>query len=184
MDTLFPPLSVSDTVLCQSAVSLLLHEQQLAAADASTSASVNPFVIERNFRVNQVAERAIRVRFDGVEHVVSVRSAGNGAADGDSGALLVRVNATGEWLPVRATRVPYPGRLTIKCSIDGVFSTFSAVVAPEGVAIFNEAGKTELQLAEPSYVALLRGDGADVSAASKVRVVCTYLLELSNVFRY
>lgn len=171
MATLFPPLHVSDTVLCQSAVSVLLHEQQLAGA-AATGTPCNPFVVERNFRVNHAAERAIRVRFDGTEHVISVRQVAAGSDGGDGGELLVRVNPTGAWLPVRATRVPHAGRLTIKCAIDGVFSTFSAVVAPDGLAIFNDGGKTELQLAEPSYVALLRGDGAGVSAASQVSWWC------------
>lgn len=55
--------------------------------------------------------------------------------------MHVRVSADRPWKEVRATVQPHAERFTLKCNIDGVFSTFSAVIAPDQVAIFNEVAK-------------------------------------------
>lgn len=62
------------------------------------------------------------------EHELSVKQV-------DAG-LQVRVDS-GCWRHVEAKRESHNGRFTIKCSIDGQLSTFSAVISPEEVSIFN-----------------------------------------------
>lgn len=53
--------------------------------------------------------------------------------------LQVKVNEN-DWKLVDAKSVigEQSGRFTIKCEIDGIFSTFSTVISPEQIAIFNE----------------------------------------------
>lgn len=64
-----------------------------------------------------------------LEHELSVKQV--------DGALQVRVDC-GSWKQVEAKRELHNGRFTIKCSIDGQLSSFSAVISPEEVSIFNE----------------------------------------------
>lgn len=53
------------------------------------------------------------------------------------GALQVRID-DGCWSQVEAKRESRDGRFTVRCSIDGQLSSFSAVISPEEVSIFNE----------------------------------------------
>lgn len=61
-DTLFPPLNVSDTVLCQAAVAVVLNELKINRN--SVASSNDPFVVESGFRMNHVAVRKISFKFN------------------------------------------------------------------------------------------------------------------------
>lgn len=56
--------------------------------------------------------------------------------------MHIRVAAGQPWKVVHATVESHAERFTLKCNIDGIFSTFSAVISPEQVAIFNEVIKS------------------------------------------
>lgn len=63
MDSLFPKLQVSESVLTQAAVAVILNESQATRSQLRTN---NPFVLEQNLRLNHIGIRNIRVKFDGV----------------------------------------------------------------------------------------------------------------------
>lgn len=64
-DTLFPPLNVSETVLCQAAVAVVLNELKFNRNSAIASGrSGDPFVFESGFRVNYVAVRTVNLKFN------------------------------------------------------------------------------------------------------------------------
>jgi len=56
-------------------------------------------------------------------------------------------------------------RFTLRTNIDGNFSNISAVVLPEYVAIFNNAGKIELEFVQPKF---LIADAASSNVSSAV----------------
>lgn len=178
---LFPPLAADERVLCETAVAVLLGERgQQQQESTTTAAGSNPFVVERDFRVNRVPERTIRLRCAGAEHAVTVRAvpADATAAAGDESSWQMRTSLAAEdsgWRSVTARRLPADGRrTTVQCSVDGAVGSFSAVLAADGrsVAHFGEAGKTEVGLTEPRFVGQLRGGGAgDASAAASASQV-------------
>lgn len=147
-DTLFPPLNVSETVLCQTAVAVLLNELKFNRNSAvSSGRSGDPFVVESGFRLNHVAVRNVNLKFNDKgckdsyvlviatkfhpfsEYVVSVKNLGD--------SFEVKID-NGNWKVVKPSLLDHPQRFSIKTNIDGVFTTFSAVISPEQVAIFNE----------------------------------------------
>ncbi|KAJ6599630.1 Methylcrotonoyl-CoA carboxylase subunit alpha, mitochondrial, partial [Pseudolycoriella hygida] len=153
-DTLFPPLNVSDTVLCQAAVAVVLNELKFSR---SSSRPGDPFVSESGFRINHVAVRKVNFKFNEKEYTVSVKNLGD--------SFEVQIN-DGKWKVVNPSLLDHPQRFSIKTNIDGIFSTFSAVISPEQVAVFNENGKTELTLVPPKF--LSQQNGEDSLGGSKV----------------
>lgn len=63
MDSLFPKLQISETVLSQAAVAVILNESQATHNQLLTN---NPFVLEENLRLNHIGIRNIRLQFNGV----------------------------------------------------------------------------------------------------------------------
>lgn len=154
-DTLFPPLKVSEKVLCQAAIAIVLNE--LKFNRNASGHSGDPFVVESGFRLNHVAVRKVNLKFNDKEYVVSVRNLGD--------SFEVRID-NGNWKVVKPSLVDHPQRFSIKTNIDGVFSTFSAVISPEQVAVFTENGKTELSIVPPKFLSQQNGD--DSTGGSKV----------------
>lgn len=62
MDSLFPELSINETLLSQAAVAITLNESQ---ATHNQLRSNNPFVLEENLRLNHIGIRSIRLKFNG-----------------------------------------------------------------------------------------------------------------------
>lgn len=63
------------------------------------------------------------------EYVVSLKNLGD--------SFEVKID-NGPWKVVKSSLLDHPQRFSIKTNIDGIFTTFSAVISPEQVAIFNE----------------------------------------------
>lgn len=63
-DTLFLPLSISDTVLCQAAVAIVLNELKFKQNSAASGRSGDAFVIESGFRINHVVIRRLNLKFN------------------------------------------------------------------------------------------------------------------------
>lgn len=141
---------MSDTVLCQAAVAVVLNELKFNRNGAASSEHFSdPFVVESGFRMNHVAIRKISLKFNDKgdyyfrkcfcinkfnipEYVLSVRNLGD--------SFEVKID-NGKWKVVKSSLLNHPQRFSIKTSIDGIFTTFSAVISPEQVAIFNEVEK-------------------------------------------
>lgn len=69
MDSLFPKLLVSDTLLSQASVAVILNESQ---ATQNQLRSNNPFVLEENLRLNHIGIRSIRLKFNDVGKILVV----------------------------------------------------------------------------------------------------------------
>lgn len=63
MDSLFPQLAVTNTVLSQAAVAVVLNESHATHGQLKTN---NPFVLEENLRLNHIGIRSLRLKFNGV----------------------------------------------------------------------------------------------------------------------
>lgn len=176
MDSLFPALSVTERQLCQAAVAVLQHERAATETTHQTTTTVtmrdsNPFLCERNFRINTRAIRTLRLRCHGAEHTIAIRQTHVDQPDHLQIRIGVAPDAPWQNVHVSRDRSARSDRLTIQTNIDGHLSAFSAVIGGGGedgdaISIFDESGKTELQFAQPTYVELLRGDGASSAAAS------------------
>lgn len=142
-DSLFPALKVSDEILIQAALAIELNS--LNAASMSSTALNNPFVAANGMRLNHVASRKYHFKYNDMDYTVAVRSP-NGA-----GVFDASING-GSWRCVKSSQINEADRFTIRTNIDGVFATVSAVVSPNSVAMFDENGKTELQLVEPKFL--------------------------------
>lgn len=64
-DSLFPKLSVSDDLLCQAAIALVLNENTAVLSNAQRAGNeTSAFIVEKNMRVNHSASRNILFKFN------------------------------------------------------------------------------------------------------------------------
>lgn len=158
-DTLFPPVVVPESRVCQAAVALLTNEWNAAALNARASGNESdPFHIGDNLRLNYEAVRDLKLKTGETVYRVAIKRSANGDQ------LNVRID-DGEWKVVRAKRIA-DARFTIRSSIDGDQVNFSAVIAPHSIAVFDEAGKTEFEIVAPKF--LTAQDAASGSASAAV----------------
>ncbi|XP_055716132.1 methylcrotonoyl-CoA carboxylase subunit alpha, mitochondrial [Phlebotomus papatasi] len=151
-DTLFPPLIVSESSLIQAAVAVVVNELNAAVSNGAASGGAsNQFNDANNFRLNHVAVREFQFKANDKVNTVQVTSS--------DGLLKIRVN-DGEWRNVQWKCIPDANRFCLRCTIDGVFGNFSAVISPQEVAIFTDAGKTELEVIPPKFLSLAGEGGA------------------------
>lgn len=92
----------------------------------------DPFALNLSYRVNHNAVRTVDFADAGKRDQVSVMQNGDG--------FQVKVN-DGEWKNVHIKVVPEDGRFTLKINIDGNLFSYSCVITPERVSIFNEVRK-------------------------------------------
>lgn len=155
-DTLFPPITVSNDVLTQAAIGLIINENNAALCNSLRAGKLNdPFTINTGFRVNSSEVRTVKFNNDGKEEKVSVMQAEDG--------YKVKVN-DGEWRSVLVKTVKDEGRFSLKVNIDGSIFNYSVVITPETVTIFNQNGKTELQITQSKF--LTSADAGNVSKSS------------------
>ncbi|KAL7029369.1 hypothetical protein ACKWTF_006210 [Chironomus riparius] len=157
-DTLFPSKVVKNEVLAQAALGLIINENNAALINAlRAGASNDPFVLNSDFRVNSNHIRTVNFVVDGKDQQVSLMQSQDG--------FKVKVN-DGEWKNVQVSKVKESGRFSLKVNMDGAVYKYSIVITPESVTLFNEEGKTELQIKQPKFLAS-SGEG-DVNKASLV----------------
>lgn len=154
--TLFPPLEVSEGVLCQAATALALNELNAAKINSITSA--DPFVAAANLRLNHDLIRQFKLKFDGKDYIVHVKSKDD--------IIQIKVN-DGAWNDVKATSQSDNGRFTIRSNINGDISSYSVVIDTEGINLFNDKGKTRLEFIQPKFL-LSNSDAAGSSGKSVV----------------
>lgn len=128
-DTLFPTKTVSNEVLAQAAIGLIVNENNAALCNSLRAGQLNdPFTINSSFRVNSSEVRTVRFNNEGREEKISVTQNDDG--------FKVKVN-DGEWRNVSVKTVGDPERFTLKINMDGLVFNFSVVITPETVTIFN-----------------------------------------------
>lgn len=154
-DTLFPPISVSDDVLAQAAIGLIINENNASLRNALKTANSSFSAIGTGFRVNHKEIRTVKLNHDGKEAKISLTESDDG--------MRVKVN-DGAWRNVQVKTVKQEGRFSLKVNIDGSVFNFSVVISPETVTIFNQDGKTELQITQSKF--LTSADSGDASKSS------------------
>jgi 3-methylcrotonyl-CoA carboxylase alpha subunit len=119
--------------------------------------SRSPFSDSSNFRVNYNETRVFKFKLDDEQvHKVIVKVERDGYS--------VKLDHS-DWHSVKASSLQHPGRFSIRSNIDGDFSNFSAVISPENVSIFDENGKTEIGIVQPSFLkAAATASGGDTSS--------------------
>lgn len=155
-DTLFPPIAISNEVLAQAAIGLIINENNAALCNSLRAGQLNdPFTANLGFRVNSADVRTVKFNHDGKEETISVTQ----GADG----FKVKVN-DGEWRNVQVKTVKENGRFSLKVNMSGSVFNFSVVITPETVTIFNQDGKTELQISQSKF--LTSADSGDASKST------------------
>lgn len=162
-DTLFPALKVTEAKVFQAALALLIKEQVTAEVNAQLSKRPNnPFNVADGRRLNYVAVRELKLKFQENLYSVFVQKAGGA----DNNSWQMRLGTEGEWRLVESKVLPEENRLTIRSSIAGEQANFSAVVSEEGVvALFDAQGKTEIEVVPAKF---LSSDMAGAVAGSAV----------------
>lgn len=128
-DTLFPTKTISNEVLAQAAIGLIVNENNAALCNSLRAGQLNdPFTLNPNFRVNSTEVKTVRFNNEGREEKISVTQNGDG--------FKVKVN-DGEWRSVSVKTVGDSKRFTLKINMDGLVFNFSVVITPETVTIFN-----------------------------------------------
>lgn len=156
-DTLFPKKTISDNILAQAAISLIVNENNATKCNTLRAGQFNdPFTLNPNFRVNSKQIKTVRFNNEGKEETISVTQTSDGSFE-------VKVNE-GKWQTVDVKTVKEEGRFSLKVNIDGSVFNYSTVITPESVTIFNENGKTELPIALPKF--LSSADDSDSSKSS------------------
>lgn len=134
-DTLFPVKVVSDDMLLQGAVSLIVNENNAALTNALRAGQLNnPFAMNLGFRVNSSAVRTVVFKTENKEEKVFMTQVKDG--------FKAKVN-DGEWRNVQVKTVKDADRFSLKINVDGSVFNFSAVITPEAVTIFNEVSSLD-----------------------------------------
>lgn len=159
-NTLFPAVAVSETQILQTALALLAKDQITSEMNSRLSVRPNnPFNVADNLRLNHPSEWEMKLKFQDVIHRVFVqRSIG--------GQLKMRVGEGGVWRLVESKIIPQPHRLTIRSTIDGDQSNFSAVISEAGqITLFDATGKTEMEVVPAKFLSAQDMTGAAAGSA-------------------
>lgn len=155
-DTLFPPMKVHEIELCQAAVALILNE--LNAAKINSIRKNDPFVAASGLRLNHDLIRQFNLKFQVGEELEDF----NVRVKYVDGAFEVKIN-DGEWLKTKGEIVESNNRFSLKCSVNGHISNYSAVISPESITLFNDEGKTQLDFVQPKFLTADHDSGASGS---------------------
>lgn len=134
MDSLFPPVEVTEKTISQAIAAIVTNEKITAAKFASKKRQKNnPWMACDGFRVNSFFERHLDVESNGQKYKILVRYVGS--------SYDIKINDN-EWKPfsVKTVQDSNPNRFTLKLNLDGVQSIFSAVIKEHIIDIFNEVG--------------------------------------------
>lgn len=132
-DSLFHEKPISDEVLAQAAIGLILNENNSALHNCFKSGQLNdPFTVNSSFRVNSAEIRSVRFSNGTKEENICVAQT--------EGGYKVKVN-DGEWRKVSVQTVKDDDRFTLKINMEGVVSNFSVVITPETLTYFDEVRK-------------------------------------------
>lgn len=132
-DSLFPAKPISNEVLAQAAIGMIINENNAALCNSLRAGQFNdPFTMYPGFRVNSTDIRTLKFNSEGKEQIVSVTQ--------NEGAFKVKVN-NGEWKNVQVKSVKDAERFSLKVNIDGSIFNYSVVITPETVTIFNEVNE-------------------------------------------
>ncbi|XP_033747906.1 LOW QUALITY PROTEIN: methylcrotonoyl-CoA carboxylase subunit alpha, mitochondrial-like [Pecten maximus] len=149
---LFPERTVSDTALCQAAISLILQEAEKAKDRCTNTLDpFSPFTLCTAVRVNTQPTRKIILQ-DGDQKVeIKVQS-------NSDGSYTVKIKE--REYHVTANQRREAGEIKVTCNIDGKFSNAHIVQMGSSIHVFSLDGRQDLSIPVPEYL------GASGSKAS------------------
>lgn len=126
--TLFPPLQTSDQLIAQAVAAQITNELNSVKLNAAMQGVRNkPFSECDSFRVNSTAVRTMQLKLHGNTHKIQLKQREMKINDSDWQSFDI--------YPVAE---PENNRFTLKLNLNGVQSTFSAVISSESIDVFNE----------------------------------------------
>lgn len=164
-DTLFPPEVISETTVTQAATALFLNE--LYATSKHSESRQNPFYIENNFRMNFDAIRTFKLKFNDKIFVAKIKIS--------NASYEISINE-GPFKPISVSRDTHLERFSVRLGIDGDICSYSSVITPNNVTIFDHAGQTKFEIVKPKFLEA-DGDLSAGGAASKVTAPMPGLLD-------
>lgn len=133
LDSLFPPIEVSNQTVCQAIAALVESERKAAFAIAlQQGCSGNPFSLNDGFRLNGMHYiRDLELESNGTKYDIKLKYLGQD--------FEIKINDS-DWMPLSVKSVEdlNPNRVTLKLNLDGDQSVFSAVIIDGTIDIFNE----------------------------------------------
>lgn len=134
-DSLFPPLKVSDEYIAQAIAALVTNELNAVKVNASIRGQKNTSFSESDsFRVNATAIRTIELKLYEDVHKIQLKQRGT--------SYQIKIGDA-EWrtFEVYPVQEQQANRASLKLNLDGVQSTFSAVISSELIDVFNEVNE-------------------------------------------
>lgn len=129
---LFPPIAISEQTIAQAVAALVTNELNAENKNSiQQNALRSPFTACDSFRLNSIPVREIRLKANEKDCLVQLKQIGS--------SYEIKVNDA-EWkkCSVRMVKDAIENRYTLKLNLDGIQSTFSAVIASNTIDIFNE----------------------------------------------
>lgn len=130
LDSLFPPIEISEQTVCQAIAALITNEKISAQKLATKQGRLgDPWTQCDGFRINSTHVRELQLKSHGKKYDIKLKYLNAGYEirinDGDSKTFAVKT-------------VPDANRLSMKLNYGGVESIFSSVITDNHIDIFNE----------------------------------------------
>lgn len=164
-NTLFPPEKITETTITQAATALFMNE--MYATLKHSESTKNPFYIEQNLRLNYDAIRTFKLKFNEKVYTCKIKISDK--------TYQISID-DGPYKTITVDRESHAERFSVRLSIEGNMSKYSAVITPDNVTIFDNTGQSKFELVKPKF---LEADGEFGSggAASKVLAPMPGLLD-------
>lgn len=157
-NTLFPPETITETTVTQAATALFVNEMN--ATFKHSESAKNPFYIEQNFRMNYDAIRHFKLKFNEKVYTCKIKIS-------QDNTYQISID-DGPYKTITVDREAHPERFSLRLSIDGNMSKYSAVITPDNVTIFDHTGQSKFELVKPKF---LEADGEFGSGGGASKVV-------------
>lgn len=136
-NSLFPPIQISPRTVTQAVAALLTNELNSQKQNSMKQQQIHSsFDAFDSFRVNSKAIRTFELESNGKTYDIQLKRS--------NANYQIKIDDS-DWksCEIYSTDDPNPNRFTMKLNLDGVQSTFSAVVSSENIDIFNEVNSKE-----------------------------------------
>ncbi|XP_031639944.1 methylcrotonoyl-CoA carboxylase subunit alpha, mitochondrial-like [Contarinia nasturtii] len=154
LDSLFPPIQISDETITQAIAAIVTNERYVAIAlSIRQGCRGSPFAACDGFRLNSYLERTLSIESNGQKYNIHIRYVGSN--------YEIKIDDN-DWKPfsINSVKDSYPNRFTLKLHLDGKESIFSTVIKDNYIDIFNQNGRNEFSLVLPKFFTECSTDGS------------------------
>lgn len=145
-ETLFRKEEPSEAQICQASLATVLLDKELEDLDSiSRRDQYNPFIVESNFRINYQGEKNVKLRFKDDDLLVKIKF-------NDSNNLSISCDDGKTWHAAFGNISQVNNGRILNSTIDGVKCKSRIYRNEEILVIFDQTGKIQFSLPQPSYV--------------------------------